>query len=180
MNWNSTTKFLLPTVLQTSEGKEYPISGLSKMGFVNAYVDDYGLIHSSFDWYKDTTKKFIYLLFTVKNKKDFTSQEEIIKKFPNWIDYYDLDDDKIMHVLEVPRVNLRDVDRFLTGKFSEFSDNLKKKYTNSFTKGIVYKLETARQEMSRFYDFEIPAGAEYMSIPDVSKEVFRFEEADTK
>lgn len=180
MNWNSTTKFLLPTVLQTSEGKEYPINSLKSIGFINAYVDDYGLIHSSFDWYKDTTKKFIYFLFNVEDKKDFTSQEEVIKKFSNWIDYYDLDDDKVMHVLEVPQKHIGDINKFLMGKFSEFSDNLKKKYTNSFTKGIVYKLETARQEMSRFYDFEIPAGAEYMSIPDMSKEVFRFEETDKK
>ena len=111
MEWNKTTKLLIPCVLVTPENKEFPLSELQKTGFLNAYIDDFGLKHSSFDWY-DEGGYFLYLLFKPKTLKIFSSEEEIYKRFSNWVDYYDLEDGKVMHVFEIKEIYHKDIDKF--------------------------------------------------------------------
>lgn len=177
MKLNKTSLFLIPCVINTSEKKQIPISELQKSGFINAFIDDYGLIHSSFDWYHKTKEHYLYLLFKPKSLKTFSSEEEIYKKFSNWVDYYDLDDGNTMHVFKIKEIYHSDYNKFINGKYSQFSKKLKDKYTNSLADGIVNKLETTRQQMCKIYDgFDIPKSQEYMSIPDKKEEIYRYEE----
>lgn len=174
MTLNKTAQFLLPTIIVNSNNKEFPLRVLKKRGLLNVYLDDYGLRNSSFGWY-DEGGYYLYVLFKTDNIKEFANYEQIYKKFSNWIDYYDLSDNKIMHVFSIPEQFHNDVNLFKRGLFSKLSNTLKNRYTNTLTEGIVNKRESTRQKMSSIYRINIPKTQEYMSRPNLEEEIYRFE-----
>jgi hypothetical protein len=171
-NWNKTSKFLLPCILVNSNLKEFPLSTLKTSGFVNAYINDYGLRNSSFAWY-ESDEYFLYTLFKPKSLKTFSVEEEVYKRFSNWVDYYDLPDGHVMHVFKLKDKYRGDYEKFIRGEYSKFSKGLKERYSNTLAEGIVNKTEYAREQMSKLYEYPIPEEQEYMSIPTLSQEIYR-------
>lgn len=173
MNYNKTTRFLLPLVLVTTDSTEFPLKKLESLGFVNAFIGDMGKELSEYKWYKGENKH-LFLLFKVDNKNTFSKTEEIYKNFDTWVDYYDLEDGYVIHVFKIRESYLKDLLNFKLGAYSKFSDLLKNRYTNELTKGIVNKLESARSRMSEIYGVDIPVNQEYMSKPILKEEIYRF------
>lgn len=171
---NKTTKFLIPLVILNNNNKEFPISKLQELGLVNAYIDDHGLSNEDYDWY-NKDDKYLYLLFKTETTDKFLNLETLLKKFKNWIDYYDVENDNYtMHVFKISDIFISDYYKFIHGKYSQFSQKLKNLYLNPLIIGIVNKYENTRQQMSIIYNCEIPKTQEFMSIPDMEDEIYRY------
>ena len=154
---NSTTHFLVPTVLLDSQtGKALHLSFLKKYGFINAYIEDWGIEPSNFKWYnkKDC---YIYMLFAPKDFTfNFLEVEDVFKGIKSWVDYYDLDGggNLIVHVFKVGDKFKEDYIKFTDSKFSQLSNGLKELYINKLSVGIVDKNKYAREIMGKQYGID--------------------------
>lgn len=173
-DWNKTSKFLIPTIILSSVGKEIPLQSLGSVGLVNAYLGDDHLDPNKFEWINDKNTNYLFLLFRTNNVKLFSKEETVYKRFTSWIDYYDISDNLIMHVFKPKDKYQNDIELFKLGKYSEFSSELKEKYLSQLAKGIVNKDEMYRKKMSSIYGIDIPQGQELLSIPYDHEEIYRY------
>jgi hypothetical protein len=92
-----------------------------KIGYINAYLFDSG---------KDVTyQDAVYLLFKPRNFynfKEFLALEKA--RTANLLDEYDYEGGFIVLVYGIPPVFLKEMDKFLNGTYSQFSEELKELY----------------------------------------------------
>lgn len=179
-NTNSTSHFLIPTVLlDSTSGKALPLSFLKKHGFINAYFDDFGIEPQDFKWYK-TGECFLYLLFAPKDYTfNFLEVEGTFKSIKAWVDYYDLDEEGklVVHVFKVGEKFKQDYRNFVNSEFSKISNNLKELYVNKLTAGIVDRTDFAKKTMGDQYGIDFLneyKNEEILSKIDFSKEALRY------
>jgi hypothetical protein len=166
-------------LLNSSSGKALKLDFLKKYGFINSYIDDFGIEGQDFKWY-NKKDYYLYMLFAPKDYNfNFLEVEGVFKDIKSWIDYYDLDGggNLIVHVFKISEEYKQDYRNFVDSQYSKISDKLKELYVNKLTIGIVEKNMFAKKTMGEKYKLDFIneyKNKELLSKIDFEKETLRF------
>ena len=155
-----TTKFILPLLFKNDKYPE-----IITNDFTNAYIADID------DQSKDG---YVLLAYTENSVMNFKSVEEVYVK-----------DNLNIYVFSIPEEYMEDYYKFLTGKYSEFSEQTKNhilkfwdENNESLLYGILYKTDIAKKYWQEKYN-ENPDKwsneAEYWVEPNMRKEILGYE-----
>jgi hypothetical protein len=139
--------------------------------FINCYIGD-----TSKPEYIDK----IFLLFKFSNTRYFASLESELQSMVEYISSYSCGNDMEMFVFEVPKSYKEDYQLFKDGKYSQFSDILKKETLRLNHLGPESNIWGAFTKNKRLRDLQeerigekLPIGAEVISVPNMEVEVFK-------
>lgn len=163
------TRFVLP-MLYTSDRRD---SFFITPQFKNCYIGDVN--HPEF-------KDKIFLLYSYKMTMTFVKFERSLELIPEYIADYDYADEHwVMYVFDVPEEHKEDFGLFLEGRYSEFSEVLKRKILNfwgqeegSIFHSILYKTdEVLRHWEKEEVDYTLTSTeGEFWPRPVLSNEKF--------
>lgn len=168
------TIFLLPALGVTKETWD-------KFGFVNCYLSDKG--HDVF--YKNA----LHILLEPEFNEEFKLFVEEQSKRDVFLEDYDCGPGQVIIVYRFPPEYLKEYKNFIKGKYSKFSKKYvssffpmtKKEYKNGNSRtvstvfaGIFNKESWLKEYWEKKLEVDILPD-EYWSIPDESKEIFRYD-----
>lgn len=178
-DFNNSTEFLTPLILHNiNTNKEVPMTYLKKFGFINIYIDDFGLDSEIFEW-KKSKDPHLFMLFQPNYSDEFLKTEMLFKSFAKWVDYYDLDEEGqlVVHVFKVVDSFKEDFINFVNSNYSKLSENLQSLYNRKYILDIIQRTEEGKKLQSEKYgiDFNQYPDVELLSKIDLSKEILRYE-----
>jgi hypothetical protein len=161
---NLTTNLLLFTL-------KYSKTKFNNHGFEEAYILDNN---------RPVEDYCLYLKFKPdKKSEEFIEFEKELYESGLVIDVYEPDELHTIFVVKVPKKFHSDLDKFMEGKYSEFSQELKSRMcgvSDTLVRSIVDKDEPARVFCSKHYGVEIPKNQEFLSKPNLKKEILNYEQ----
>jgi hypothetical protein len=161
---NLTTNLLLFTL-------KYSKTKFATHGFEEAYILDNN---------RQIEDYCLYLKFKPdKNSESYLEFETEMASSGLVLDIYEPDEEHTMFVIKVPEKFHPDLDKFMQGKYSEFSNELKNRMcgiSDTLVRSVVDKDESAREFFSRHYGVEIPKNQEFLSKPNLKKEIYNYEQ----
>tara|TARA_R100001510_G_scaffold15057_1_gene12362 strand:+ start:1019 stop:1756 length:738 start_codon:yes stop_codon:yes gene_type:complete len=121
----------------------------------------------------------IILLYRFSGSALFLKFEQALKKFTTFKDMIDPSPHHVMFVFDIPSKYKDDYNKFILGKYSHFSPELKdaifkfhKTDMHSSLGQILYKSEKRRLRLSQNLGMEIPTDMELFDIPDPEDEIY--------
>ena len=121
----------------------------------------------------------IILLYRFSGSALFLKFEQALKKFTTFKDMIDPSPHHVMFVFDIPTKYKDDYNKFILGKYSHFSPELKdaifkfhKTDMHSSLGQILYKSEKRRLRLSQNLGMEIPPDMELFDIPDAEDEIY--------
>lgn len=152
-----------------------PCLGVSKKfldmhNFQEAYI---------FDMNKDILDNCLYLKFKPIKDEIFYEFEKKLLSSGKTLDYYDLNEEECIFTIQVEKEFHQDLEVFLQGKYSKFSEKLKNRmcYPEQYLiRGVCDREEFARKAFSSYYGVEIPVNQEYCSIPVLKNEILNYKD----
>lgn len=173
--WNCSTLFLLKPV--TGIG----IGGMSEYGLINSYLQDVE---------REYEDDVLFVLFKPENWDDFQLliQREAESK-SNFIEDYDYEGGYVVMAYGIPKEMKIDFEKFKEGKYSEISEDFKKKHDwkvmynyetkNSFQYMVFYKDAEYVKQLENMLDVKFAPEQEMWSIP-AEKEILDISEIKQK
>ena len=157
---NKTTTYLLPLIGKTKQTLKF------NSYFVNSFIDE--------------SLQYIGILYRFTGTQLYKEFEETIMKDKLYIKHIEYDPYHVMYVLRIPDEYHRDIENFLIGKYSQFSDNLKKRIISfhginrdSFIYQVIYKSENLRRLMEKDLGSPIEKDSELSSVPVLDHEHYK-------
>jgi hypothetical protein len=154
-----TKTFLLPLLNKTKTQLRYDTY------FVNAYIDEEG--------------EHISLKYRFTGTPLYKEWEQLMMTDPLFISHKDYDPYHVMYTFRIPKEFHADVQAFMEGKYSLFSNPLKQRIKKFYgdtdeaaTMKIVQKDEGLKKSMEAHLGVELPDDAELASIPDLKTEIY--------
>ena len=165
---NKAMTYLLPMIF-TSYKKTHWNS------LVNVYLSD--------DSVKDLDKGFVFLLYRISNDPGFKDFEKSLGKHESMELTYDVEyegNSYAMYVFRIPSQYKQEYESFMVGKYSEFSDQYKKKILAFYdldqhhaVADVLYKREKLYLELEERLKAKVPRTLDPSDIYDEKYEVFR-------
>jgi hypothetical protein len=166
--------------------------------YVNSYIDDHGFMH--------LFNRPLFTLFKVNDKeiKKFQETNTILTSNDNFVYVYCVGRTNnyylFMYVFECPDTYKTDYDKFLEGKYSEFSIAYKSKfnkkvmltdtsYTESPIYGSIFKTDDMRSKIEAILSYNsteihspvtLDPSGEFWPAPKDEFEIFNYTKNDTK
>tara|TARA_R100000951_G_scaffold94695_3_gene83522 strand:+ start:61 stop:798 length:738 start_codon:yes stop_codon:yes gene_type:complete len=135
--------------------------------FINAFIGT------------DKEDSCIALLYRFSGTPLFLKFEQALKKFRCYRDVVDPSPHHVMFIFNIPDNYIEDYDKFILGKFSELSPQLKEailKFYNadlhSSLGQILFKSEKRRLRLSQNLGVKIPKHMELFDVPNLDEEVY--------
>ena len=154
---NKCTEFLTPIIGYTKDILRYEY-------IINSYL--------SYD-FKTITVKYLYI-----NTEAFIKLEKMLSEVDTLISRNDYDNRTVIYEFEIPEEYTKDINKFLDGKYSSFSDKLKhrimafygyKRYGQMYN--ILYKSPKLKQQLELELGIILPEDIDLYSKPDLDKEI---------
>lgn len=130
----------------------------------------------------------IMLLYRFSGDESFRKLEDMLRYEPYFLEAYDPDRYHMMFAFQIPNEYVEDHEKFLEGKFSEFSEkykervlkfhlgeNYKQKVGDNPIHAVLYREDWRRKYLEQKYDIEIPEGNELASVPEMKNEMYQEE-----
>ena len=138
--------------------------------FVNAFIGVAG------------QENCLALLYRFSGQSVFLKFEQALRKFPSFRTIIDPSSYYVLFVFDIPPKFQDDYNKFILGKYSHFSPELKDRIfkfhkvdLDSSIGHILYKSEKRRLRLQESLDVKISKNAELFDIPDLEYEVFNKE-----
>ena len=144
---------------------------IRKGNLLNAYLSDENK-ESNY-----TSEAHLYLLYKYDAK--FSEYEAYLESHDLFIEKYDVGNE-VMFIFKIPEEHMSDYYKFLEGKYSELSNNLKTKIhtfwklnkTNKVSM-VLRKAPALRKSLENSLEVQIPENAELSSIPNIDSETYK-------
>ena len=167
---NKSTLFLFPLI---TEKDIY-----SHMYFYNKYLENCYLYDSNFPGLSDNKHLFVsYRFFETELYKEV---EKLLTKSKYYLRTYEPNAQFSIYIFEIPEVYHKDVELFIKGKYSEFSENAKQKIISfgqykqtDILYQVLYKAEDLRKSMEKTLGCKISKKSELMNYPNLIKEEYK-------
>ena len=154
-----TKTFLLPLLNKTKTQLRYDTY------FVNAFIDEEG--------------EHISLQYRFTGTQLYKEFEQILMSDPLFITHKDYDPYHVMYTFRIPKEFHTDIQAFMEGKYSLFSNPLKQRIKKFYgntdeaaTMKIVQKDDGLKKSMEEHLGVEFPDDTELASIPDLKVEIY--------
>jgi len=173
LKYNKTTRFILPA-LKLDETQ------LLMNGFINAYLQDH-----EYDVRWDF-EKCIFLLFKPINFNTFESYSERLRLLSCYKDEYDINEGRVVFVMEIPLKYQSILNSFISGKYSEFDKKYIKECIPEFVNDklskrwkIFYKDQELLAELAKELGYKsLDTAKKYINeledLPRAEDEILRY------
>ena len=102
--------------------------------------------------------------------------EEQLMKNSNCISHFEYDKYHVMYIFNIPKEFEKDIENFTEGKYSKFSNKLKKRIESFYGDGkkgnvaqVVYRSEKLKQNLEEHLGIRLSENMELASKPDLEK-----------
>ena len=157
---NKTSTFLLPLLNKS----KYQLR--TESYFVNAYISD--------------CKEFICLLYRYTGTELYKKFEMNMMVDKLCVKHIEYDKYHVMYLFKIPDEFKQDIEHFLEGSYSKFSDTLKKliqKFYGGTKESIVcqtiYRSETLKKMIEKDLQISLEKDAEFASKPIIENEIYK-------
>ena len=147
---------------------------------LGSFKEDYYYNTLLINCYLSKSHNSLYLEYRFISGVMFNLLDKFLREHDQLIRVINPDYSTIIYEMEIPSHYLKDVKLFIEGKYSQFSDRMKKriltfhKYTqNGETYKILYKDTSRRKQLEFDYGVEISADSELFDIPTLEDEYYK-------
>ncbi len=177
-----TERIINKQYIQRSKLFIYPFLYIPKDSILHPEQTYIGWIHNGREVIQSTDKKLICIFNKMTNSDQRKEEKKYLLLNRYFEDLHVLDDDKIMYVFNIKRINIEwEWKVFLNGEYSKLTKVAKKTITDYYSDSEYSKFIDSYLYPEEYYEIyaealDIPLesidGSELLSKPDISKETF--------